>query len=218
MQYSGPEQADFDNVQALNRQYLRLIGQGVSVPGAHPEIERQLLALGDARAGRLAGAPFLLFSLRECEAEYWEAILDETPNGDLFMQPVPERSGERQLVAAALGFLWELAKRNPYAARLVSGASLHWCEQVSEMTLCDLMALAGRRLDVPLLRRADDHKLWARLLREGTSHVRPVRRASQVGALQSLLTHSEVAAARAWRVAARASSSPGLRVAENTEN
>ena len=109
------------------------------------------------------------------------------------------------LVAAGLGFLWQLAQRNPYAARLVSGASLNWCEQLSASTLMNLLsrALEDQALLAP--RMAGEPDIWNRLLTAGVSNRRDTRHAARVSALQTLLTrrplrHSRPLAAAACRM------------------
>ena len=52
------------------------------------------------------------------------AIVDELVAEMGALREAERDAAGSRLTIAALGFLWQLASRNPYAARLVSGASL----------------------------------------------------------------------------------------------
>lgn len=126
MEYEGLTRGDLTNVRALNRAWLRLEMRG-------------------KRFERLVAAPFLLFSFREQDDGWWQCLLNEGQQQDL-LDERPRVTGERQaLQAAGLAFLWELARRNPYVARVVSGASLHWCERIASETLVRVLECAANR-------------------------------------------------------------------------
>lgn len=122
MEYQGVNTDDLANVRALNRAWLRLTG----------------------RKERLAVAPFLLFSFRENDAALWGRLLGETSQPDLFMPQPGIGKGQRSLQVNGLAFLWELSRRNPYVARIVSGAPLGWCRRLSALTLVRVLACARR--------------------------------------------------------------------------
>lgn len=215
MDYSGPLSADYDNVRALNLDFLRVIRRhpevfASAVPGDGPA---ELATLSQGRAASLATAPFLLFSLRERDAGYWDEILDAAPTRDIFDAGGSQAIAAR-LIAAATGFLWGLCKRNPYAARLICGASLHWSEQIAELTLCDLLARVESKSDLLVLRCGSEKRFWRKLICDGTSTAKRVRRAAHLGALQQILTCPDTAATSSWRMAASRSAAPGLRLAE----
>lgn len=218
MDYSGPQSADYDNVRALNRDFLRVIRQhpevfASTVPGDGPA---ELAVLSQGRADTLATAPFLLFSLRERDAHYWDDILYAAPTQDIF-DAIGRQAIAARLIAAATGFLWELCKRNPYAARLICGASLHWSEQIAEFTLCDLLARVDGRPDLLVLRCGNEKRFWRKLICDGTSNVKRVRRAAHLGALQQILTCPVTSATSSRRMAASRVAAPGLRLAEPRE-
>ena len=127
MDFSGPEPADFANVAALNRAFLiRLrspsLGQGLR--GHIPEpLHGAVEGLTDRQVERLAAAPFLLMSLHETDERFWHDAALEDPVADLF-----DTGGDphHELSVAAMSFVWQLAQRNPYAARLVCGAAPAW--------------------------------------------------------------------------------------------
>ncbi len=181
MDYQGLKADDLANINALNRWFLAVIS--ASRADAFSLIPAQKMTL-DERS-RLARAPFLLFSFRERDEEYWQQLLDNNPQIDLI------RSGERPtkriqpLRLAALSFLWQLARNNAYAVRLVSGASAGWCERLAGITLVELLQRAAHRRDLLRLRFADDDVVWSRLLGNG-------RLASHHSALQAMLTRGHL--------------------------
>ncbi len=191
MQYPGPSDDDFANVRALNAAFLKdqqshraeLRDEGLST------LQELFRALRPAQLERLAGTPFLLFTVHEHNPDYWDALFANEPAAGLF---APRRSSPgNELLAGALGFLWRLAGDNPYTARLVSGAPLSWCERLSATPLIDLLQSAGAREDPILPRFGADSSIWQKLLGAGVSSDERVRRAAQLAALQSMLTHVE---------------------------
>lgn len=221
MDFSGPEAADFANVQSLNTAFLKYLCQPVS--GKHlrrqlsPALEPLVAGLTTLQVRRLAEAPFLLFSLRERDDAYWSELFTGDPTRDLFAaaQSPPHDSG--QLVAAALGFLWGLSKRNPYAARVTSGASLNWCERLADCTLLQLLQITAGSGDLLVLRLADNDDVWRKLLVAGISSDRDVRAAAQQCALQTMLIYTRSSAYRRVAAAACSVPAPSLRVAEGSD-
>jgi hypothetical protein len=75
MEFRGPEEADFENVAALNRAWLTLLQhqtelrRGLEVLPA--ELIERITNLTLTEITRLAQTPFLLFSFREDEDAYW---------------------------------------------------------------------------------------------------------------------------------------------------
>ena len=169
-EFQGPTPADYANVSALNAAYIEVS-----------------FSLKPPQRGRLADVPFLMFSLREDDIEWWDKMLSSSPQDD-FLIAVDSAGPElRQLQTAALAFLWHLAQQNPYALRVVTGAGTRWCELIAELPLFVLLdRVAG--CDGLLQPRLSD-RLSARLLADGTSAREQVRRSSHLRALQSLLTH-----------------------------
>ena len=214
MDYRGPRDSDFDNVCALNKALLARLGDGPRAsrwlaPLPAP-LARRCRRLGALQRERLARAPFLLMSFRETDAEYWASLLAAGRNRELFAAPAGDEA-ESRLLAAALGFVWQLSSVNPYAARLLSGATLHWCEQLADQPLVNVLA-ASTDSGVLGLRRAEDVVLWQRLLVDGTCANRGRREAARISALQRVLTVAPpVTVARAARDLSR----PVLGVTEN---
>lgn len=180
MEYEGLTADDLGNVRALNRAWLRLANEEAGGFGA----------LDEARRARLADSPFLLFTLREEETPLWSALLGDEPQGDL----LERRAGraQRDLQSACLGWLWGLVQHKPYAARVVTGAPLTWCESIAAHPLVRLLRRAAGA-DLLRPRFGDDSPLYRRLLLRGGSALRDARTAAQIAALQAVLTAAEFA-------------------------
>lgn len=214
MDYEGPTADDLDNVSALNRCFLKLFA-GSGVPGCGGLGERQL---SEAELARLSVAPFLLFSFRESDQAFWDQALSDHPQLELSAETVPLDPGVRELTVAALGFLWQLSRRNPYAARIVSGAPMSWCQQLARVTLMTLTERAARLpgLLVPRFQQQDD--VWRRLLESGVSDEQHLQRMSHQSALQNMLTRSQPTRYDRLPAAACKSRRPERRVAETGRN
>jgi hypothetical protein len=220
MEFAGPDAADFANVRALNGAFLELARRRrltrASLNGLEEKLAGRLQGLTENQASRLAAAPFLLFSFRERDARLWEQLLQAAGNRDLFT--IASAAGDElaRLTAAGLGFVWQLAQRNPYAARVLAGASLHWCEQIAERTFLQLLAITSIRDDLLQLRSGSDSDLWRKLLDAGVMRDDRLRQCAHVSALQAILTHDRIDIRQAWPAAARKIDRPGLRVAEES--
>ena len=216
MTFEGPEPRDYENVVSLNLAWLEClkhdcVADMASGPCPAPHVER-LRQLNAAETARLAESPFLLFSFRERDHEFWDQVFARRAGNDLF--DTPQTGALATLTHAALGFIWQLAGRNPYALRLFCGASLYWCECIADLTFIRLLDAVRSARDVPVLRLAANRQLWEKLTREGVSRNNRTRHAAQFAALQTVLTDSaghdpRVSLARA----ARKAEAPGLRVA-----
>ncbi len=206
MHYHGPERADLANVFMLNRAFIAWqrarSPENTSGPGLPPEIRTRFAALSREQRERLARMPFLLMSLAEDDEARWQSLFAEQRTRDLLQCMQRRDEAASRLIAAGLGFLWQLAHSNPYAVRLVSGASLTWCEQLASCTLMDLFsrALEDQALLAP--RMADKPDLWHKLLTMGVSNRRHLRRAARVAALQTLLTQGPMRTYRPLAAAA----------------
>ena len=191
MDYSVPTSKDLADVHSLNYALLK------AMCGAGGEALRRLLpahcqavitALTDLQVQRLAAAPFLLFSLHEQDGFYWQQVFADDRHGDLFAvnDKLPEERS--RIVAAAVSFAWQLARRDPYIARLVCGASVDWCRQLAARPLIEVLDRAAHRADLLLPRLAANETFWRRLLGAGVSADCNVRSAAQLAALQIILT------------------------------
>ncbi len=186
MEYQGLTTDDLANIHALNRFFLKAIA-GSAAEGFGVIARRRL---SESQLSRLAGAPFLLFSFREQDHDYWQRVLADDPQIDLIDSGNPRNQEVEQLQVAGLSFLWQLVRRNPYAARIVSGAPVSWCERVAGLTLVNLLQRAATRGDLLRIRFPDEATIWRRLLENGISPQRQARFASQQSALQALLTRT----------------------------
>ncbi len=204
MHYQGPSTDDLDNIHALNRRFLE------SLPMAGDSICAGLSdrPLSESQQAHLGRAPFLLFSLREAEPDYWEYVLSGDAQLDLLASERPLNPQTRELQAAGLCFLWQLARYNPYAVRIVSGAPPSWCEQVAALPVVTLLRRTAQRTDMLVPRFRNQANVWQRLLKSGISADAKLRAMSHQSALQAMLTrvdsidhainreHLKVAAAR----------------------
>lgn len=215
MDFFGPEPADFANVTALNRAFLMRLRD--PLPGERLRLrlpsrsQSSIRRLSNPQVERLSALPFLLLSVRERDQACWHAFADNDPNRDLLL---PDDEGADEIVTATLSFLWQLARRNPYAVRLVSGASLSWCEQLADYTLLTLLQRAAIRNDLLRPRLANNEDLWLRLLGPGVSADSQVRRAAHVASLQVMLTDDPAVQYRSMNTAACSNPVPALRVAD----
>ena len=216
MTFNGPQPADYDNVASLNRAYLSVLGRDSrSHSGlAHlsTDLYGRLTELTESQIERLSAAPFLLLSFREQDDRYWNKVLDDSGGRDLFAVSACEELDT--VVSAGLGFVWQLARQNPYTLRLFCGASLYWCERIAEQTFFRLLASVASQGSVPELRNAHDQKLWTKLLDHGVSRCTPIRHAAHLSAMQTVLTRPENPRQPKWARAARSSGYSGLRVAD----
>lgn len=216
MAFDGPAPVDYLNVSALNRAYLTLLQANRrarrSLQQLATPLQRRVSSLTRHQIDRLAATPFLLLSLRERDDILWSQILSDEGGQDLFTCPVADDLDRLQ--SAGLGFVWQLARQNPYTLRLICGASLHWCEQIAERTLFGLLAAVAPYPELLELRRASDDELWRKLLDAGVSRETEVRTAAHVSSLQTVLTRPASSVPRNWAVAACKTKNTGLRVAD----
>jgi hypothetical protein len=206
MHFHGPDRADLANVFMLNSAFIAWLrakpSEHAPERGLPPEIHARFAALSGEQRERLARVPFLLMSFAEDDEARWQSLFAEQRTRDL-LQCVQQRDEvASRLIAAGLGFLWQLSHRNPYVARLVSGASLAWCEQLASCTLMELFsrALEDQALLTPRMAATPD--LWHKLLTAGVSSRRHLRRAARVAALHTLLAQSPLRASRPLAAAA----------------
>lgn len=187
MQYQGLTSDDLTNIRALNRLYLR----SISALSEESSVTRRLRQLSDAEQSRLAGAPFLLFSFREQDSDYWERVLADGAQFDLLDSADRPDGHVLQLQVAGMSFLWQLVRRNPYAARIVAGAPVNWCERLASLTLVGLLQRVARSGDLLRSRFPVDDMLWRRLLESGTSDRSELRLAAYQCALQAMLASGQ---------------------------
>ena len=89
LEYPGPSMDDYANVLALNTAFIECTSN-----------------LKGPQRGRLATAPFLLFSFREHDAAWWDEALLERQQADWATALEIENPELRQFQVAALSFLW----------------------------------------------------------------------------------------------------------------
>jgi len=219
MAFDGPEAVDYENVVSLNHAWLTLLQRDTELTrglsGLTETLQQRLTNLTRQQIARLAATPFLLFSFRESDDRYWTRVLAVTPGRDLF--PVGGGEDVDTLISAGLGFVWQLAQRNPYALRLICGATLYWTERIAEQTFFSLLDAVRVSGDVPAIRFAQKHEFWRKLLDGGVSRVSLARHAAQVSALQMMLTQPSASRSHSWPLAARRADVPQMQVAESID-
>lgn len=220
MDLQGPLPADYENVRALNTAFLELLRDDANarrfLEALPLELACRLQRLSKAEIERLAKTPFLLFSFRERDDRFWRDLLRGDGRRDLFSVQLNAKADISRVAAAGLGFVWQLANRNPFAARLICGASAHWCEQICEYTFFHLLEIAGHRVDLLVLRARDDIELWKKLVDIGLSEEIDARAAAQISAMQYILMRQPHAAN--WRAAACASRDPAFKVVQKPKS
>lgn len=219
MAFRSPELSDYENVVSLNKAWLGLL-QGDTrlndgLAGLPDTLHRRITNLTRQQIARLAATPFLLFSFREGDDGYWTRVLEGSPERDLFT--VTDTDQVNTLISAGLGFIWQLARRNPYALRLICGATLYWTERIAEQTFFGLLDAVRAAGDTPGVRLVEQRELWRKLLDGGVSRAEIIRHAAQISALQAILTDPPDSRAESWPLAARAARSPQFRVAEEND-
>lgn len=218
MAFDGPQTADYENVLSLNKAYLGVLRRDsrshYGLAHMTPELFGVITELPERQIDRLASAPFLLLSFREHDERYWDTVLATDRDRDLF-----SRSGSEDidtLISAGLGFVWQLARDNPYAVRLFCGASLYWCERIAEQTFYQLLSSVMARGGVPVLRHAHDRGLWSKLLDSGINVQGRIRGAAQMSAMQTILTRPDCQRQQVFARAARSAGGHELRVADRS--
>ncbi len=221
MDFQGPDAADLDNVYALNRAYLdglsRALADAPGEPSGTAGIIEKLTVLSVRKASCLSQCPFLIYSLPEAADRRWVRLFSDDAQPDLF--DAAKRSSEcgGGLAPATLGFLWELAKRNPYATRLVSGASLDWCERLADSSPVRVFRFATDEPDLLSPRLPTHREFWSKLLGAGTSNHKEIRQSAHVTALQTVLTIPAAEHYQRLPAAACLMSTPARRVAESNK-
>lgn len=188
MDYLGPDSADFTDVAALNHAFLVRLRSpaGATLRLRLPErLQPVVAALRDVQVERLATTPFLLMTLRERDAGFWRRLVGAEPLPDLF---ATGSHGANDIATAALSFLWHLARRNPYALRLIAGAGNEWCSVMTDSTLIALLRVVSSHPDILLPRQPDSGEFWCKLLGPGLSSDAAVRGAAHAACLQTMLT------------------------------
>lgn len=212
MEFAAPQNIDFEDIFELNVSFLRLMqNRSVAARLLRDPAEPMLAELGnlhERQIQRLARCPFLLCCCREDDIEFWQSGLKSEQNADLFTEDPAISQGESQLIAAALGFAWQLVRRNPYAARIACGASTAWCDEIAAQPFIRLVSAAARMPNVLSVRFSTDGYFWRRLMLHGLHRDPATRRAARITALNTILLRERPAIR--FAAAARSTNAPTL--------
>ena len=194
MQFSGPDKADLADLHEINRGFLELLqaeNGGRSILDDVPAmIATRLRSLSAKERRRLARSPFLLCSCREDDIEHWQRLLQPDTSGDFFAAGAEQAADLLRLTSAVIGFTWQLARKNVFVARLLTGASSAWCEEIATHPLWRLIENGSQREDGIRLRLAHDDHFWERQLLHAVSDDPLIRRAARAAGLQRMLLSS----------------------------
>ena len=216
MFYDGPTQTDYVNIHSLNREFIKVMRSCPDRFLLDSLLASRLAALGRQQLERLAATPFLLFSVSEQNEIAWQEICRDDPNSDLFENSSGSNAEIGNLLAATMGFLWQLAQQNPYSVRMICGGSPAWCELISAMTYFELVSLARNRGELLVLRQAPHADIWSKLLLDGVRAERQIRSAAHIAALQTLLTCQSNVTPASWPLAACRATPRYLHVADDS--
>jgi hypothetical protein len=211
MHFSTLERYDLNDVQAINEAFLAFLS---NVDGKHlrsslpPDLQQAVTALSWRQIQRLATVPFLLVSLNETDEGCWHQHTFDKPTRDLFTPAHDTADPLCRIAMAAMSFLWQLVRRNPYAMRMISGATLTWSEQLAEQTLMNTLERAIENHHVLLPRCADNKVFWHRLLGAGVSSNAEIRRAAHLSTLQMVMLPAVMSSTQRLQAAACYSSVP----------
>jgi len=184
-------------------------------PWGTGSIIEKLTALSARKSTWLSQCPFLVYSLPDAADRRWARLFSDDAQPDLFDANNLSPAGGGGLAPATLGFIWELAKRNPYAARLVSGASLDWCERLADSSPVRVFRFATDEAGLLSPRLSTHNEFWSKLLGAGTSKDKEIRQAAQMTALQIVLTTPGAEHYQRLPAAACLMPAPARRVAES---
>lgn len=133
------------DISALNRRFMAVFVDA-ALGGrfaADADLVRRLSTRLSQRRGGWPDCPFLLYRI---------VLVDEAADATRLD---PLDPGVAALVTVSLGFVWQLAREHPPAARAVAGADADWCDALAAMDIAQLSLLAGevtlrpRLVDVP---------------------------------------------------------------------
>ena len=221
MDFQGPDAADLDNVYSLNRAYLDGLSRSLAAAsGARSRtvgIVEKLTALSIRKSTLLSQCPFLIYSLPEAADRRWARLFSDDAQPDLFDATRLSPDCVGGLALATLGFLWELAKRNPYATRLLSGASLDWCERLADSSPVRVFRFATDEPGLLSPRLPAHPEFWSKLLGAGTSNDKEIRHSAHLTAFQTVLTSHTAEHYQRLPAAACLMPTPARRVAESSK-
>lgn len=211
MHHQGLIEGHLEEVAALNAQYLALL-LARGAPAADPRLaaDSPLLArmarLGEERLAELADCPFLLYTLGEDE------LIPQYRGFGRAEELADASRGLPALALMSLTWLRSLARRNPFAVRLIAGATEGWCVELAGAAPGALVNHARRAERWMRPRFAREGRFWEDAIAAIEERRGERLRAVRTAGLQRLLSRSAIASA--GEEATGDSARPLLRVAE----
>ena len=207
MTFDALDDATLGNALSLNRAFLSLVASDDRPEHLPDTLVASLNALTSVERGRLARAPFLLFSLGDYDPGHWRCEA-RPASEDLFHRSMTP--AERQLVTETLAVVWALTRVNRYAARYLCGAGVTWCDYAAATPLPELIVAATRQGSLLEPRFPETSELWRKLLVSASDDRQFVRRAARLSALQCVLTTEQDYGLPARAASARRRSALGV--------
>ncbi len=209
MTYPGLNQVELDEIQRLNVLYLMALQHaGGPLEPLRPMLGEASLAwlrrCSTASVELLAAVPYLLFRVDTLTPHR-----AAPRNRDMFLSKDPEAF---ELLTLALAFVHQLARRDRFALRVITGASEAWCGWLQDVSFVRL-AESARQSDVLLLPILVNHReFWPGLITSVRKNLLAQRDAIVATGLQHLLNTQTRASSQ--RLAARSIASASLQVAD----
>ena len=180
MQAGGFNSEVVSEVCSLNQAFIKTMLSAAEAGrmALEPRLKASLQSAHEAATGSVGRCPFLLYRLEFPPPAVHEGAASLL-GGD--------SDGATSLASMTLAFLWQLARSDMAAARIVAGASAAWCQDLAGRPLAELAPLAREAVLTPRL--IDVPGYWRDLTRE--RGISALQRASLGAAgLQMLMSQS----------------------------
>ncbi|MEM8547355.1 MAG: hypothetical protein AAGF46_04240 [Pseudomonadota bacterium] len=183
MQPMGFNSEVVSEVCSLNQAFIKtmLSAAAAGRMALEPRLQEALQSAHEAATGSVGRCPFLLYRLEFPPPAVHEHAASSLGGGR------GDSDGATSLASMTLAFLWQLARSDMAAARIVAGASVTWCQDLAGRPLAELAPLARQAVLTPRL--IDVPGYWRDLTRE--RGISALQRASLGAAgLQMLMSQS----------------------------
>ncbi len=210
MAYTGLRAAEISEIRRLNQQYLgALATNGVSDISLKAKVGKKrwewFVRAKNEQLLRLSTLPYLLFRLDTVNAH----LASPSKNAELF---AAHQQAGTQLLSMATAFAHQLAQRDLFSLRVITGATEDWCHWLQGMSLVRLSEIA-RSTNAPIVPILGDNKTYWPELFDAARFNRPERlQAVAIAGMQHLISRQSSHWSQA--IAARSAPAASRRVAE----